>query len=136
MGAWSEESFGNDMACDWAGMFSDNPSMACIEDTIDVVLNENEYLESDEACECIAACEVIARLKGNWGLRDAYSESIDNWVETSKENPNSNIVEKASNAIDRIMGENSELFELWSDSDEFLKSWTQKMNDLRARVCS
>ncbi len=134
MGAWSEESFGNDMACDWAGMFLDNPGMTFIEETIDVVLNENKYLESDEACECIAACEVVARLKGNWGLRDAYSESIDNWVETSKEKPDSNIVEKASKAIDRIVGENSELFELWSDSDELLKSWKQKMNDLQVRV--
>jgi len=131
MGAWSEESFGNDMACDWAGMFSESPSIRMVEETIDVVLNEAEYLESDEACECIAACEVVARLKGNWGLRDAYSESIDRWVETSNEKPDFNLVDKA---IDRIMSENSELLELWSDSDDFLKSWKMRMDDLRARV--
>lgn len=42
------------------------------------------YLEMDEACEAIAAAEIIARLQGNYGVRDAYSKAVDNWVERNR----------------------------------------------------
>ena len=41
------------------------------------------YLDVDAACEGLAACEVVARLKGNWGARNAYTETVDKWVERS-----------------------------------------------------
>lgn len=82
MGAWAEDAFGNDTACDWAGEFSDSPSMEKIEAIIEAVISEDDDIDSDIACEALVACEVVARLKGEWGQRSAYSESIDQWVET------------------------------------------------------
>ncbi|MEM1069324.1 MAG: DUF4259 domain-containing protein, partial [Planctomycetota bacterium] len=83
MGAWAENTFGNDSACDWVSTFLDDPGLAAVKNAIQTVLETDGYLDSDEACDCLAACEVIARLQGKWGLRDSYSEELDQWVESN-----------------------------------------------------
>lgn len=133
MGAWAEDAFGNDTACDWALDFSDAPGMEKIESAIEAVISENEYIDSDVACEALVACELVARLKGNWGQRSAYSESVDKWVETGQENPSAKLVQSASSAIAKILGENSELQELW-DEDGINEDWHREMEDLAKRV--
>lgn len=133
MGAWAEDAFGNDTACDWAGDFTDDPSMEKIESAIDEVVSEEDYIDSGVACEALVACELIARLKGNWGQRSAYSESIDKWVESCKESPSEELVRKASAVIQKTLGENSELKELW-DEDGINADWHKEMDDLAKRV--
>jgi hypothetical protein len=133
MGAWAEYTFGNDTACDWAGEFRENPSLAQVEDAIDAVLAEEEYLDSDEACCCLAACEVIARLKGNWGLRNPYSEKIDNWVLGNPQVIPESLVARANSAIDRILGPESELPQLWDDGGRN-ENWHKAVEDLRDRI--
>jgi len=48
-----------------------------------VLENGDDYLDSDEACDCLAACEVLARLQGKWGIRNPYSEELDKWIESN-----------------------------------------------------
>ncbi len=64
MGAWAEDTFGNDTACDWKYTFLEAPGLHTVQDAIDAVLNEDDYLDMDLASECLAACEVIARMQG------------------------------------------------------------------------
>jgi hypothetical protein len=71
MGAWAEDTFGNDTACDWIGTFLEDPELPTVKAAIGTVLDTDGYLDSDQACDCLAACEVIARLEGKWGLRNA-----------------------------------------------------------------
>ena len=133
MGAWSEDTFGNDTACDWIYDFLDAPGVSTVSKALDAVLDEKEYLDSDIACEALAACEVIARLKGNWGLRDAYSEELDNWIKGNPQQVSPEIVAKADAAISKIMGKNSELLELW-DEDGKNSTWHRKIKDLQERI--
>jgi hypothetical protein len=133
MGAWKEDAFGNDTACDWAGDFSVNPSLETIKNAIDYVVKSDEYLDSDEACECLVACEIVARLKGNWGEKSVYSEDVDKWVESMNMQPSPELVTAAEHAITRILGEDSELQELW-DEDGVNEEWHSQMNDLLRRV--
>lgn len=135
MGAWAEDAFGNDAACDWAGDFAENPNLDAVREAIERVLETDGYLESDEASECLAACEVLARLKGRWGLRNAYSEEIDRWVESVDIGPPEELMASAREAITRILGEDSELKELW-DEDGTNEKWHDEMNDLLLRVSS
>ena len=135
MGAWAEDAFGNDTACDWAGDFTDDPSLTKVEEAIDLVIKSEEYLDSDEASEALVACEIIARLKGSWGEKSAYSEAIDKWVETAAIEPSKELIEKAQNSIARILGENSELQELWDEDGENEK-WHLEMINLLARLKS
>lgn len=135
MGAWAEDAFGNDSACDWAGDFSDEPSLEKVEEAINIVIASDDYLDSDEACEALVACEIIARLKGNWGEKTSYSEAIDKWIESSDMTPSTELISKAVNAIFRILREDSELQELWDEDGENEK-WHFEMNSLLSRIKS
>src|SRR4051794_24352029 len=133
MGAWSEHTFGNDTAWDWAGSFIDNPGLETVQEPIDTVLASEDYLDSHEACECLAACEVIARLQGKWGLRDAYSGDLDRWLEANLMIVPASFKQVADAAIERILGPKSELPELWDEGGRNEK-WHNAIDDLRKRV--
>lgn len=135
MGAWAEDAFGNDTACDWAGEFSENPKLDIVKIAVDCVADSDEYLDSDDASECLVACEIVARLKGNWGEKSAYSEDVDKWIESTSIVPSVELVAAAEKAIIRILGEDSELRELW-DEDGVNETWHSEMNELLVRVKS
>ena len=76
MGAWSKDSFGNDTACDWAYGLEDTSDLSLVRETIQKAVGSgDEHLEAPDAEETIAAVEVIARLKGNFGERNSYTET-------------------------------------------------------------
>ena len=133
MGAWAEDTFGNDTACDWIGTFLDDPGLSTVKLAIDAVLKANNYLDSDVACDCLAACEVIARLQGKWGLRNAYSEDLDRWIEANPIDVPEELKAAADSAIERILGANSELPELWDEGGRN-EEWHTAVDDLRARI--
>jgi hypothetical protein len=134
MGTWSVDTLGNDDACDWAFGLNKCSDLSLIDATLVKALDEeNEYLESPDACEALAAIETIARLQGNWGKRDAYSEPIDSWVEKTKLVPGKALVEKAHQVIARILMDDSELRDLWQESEEF-DAWQSSLKSLAARV--
>lgn len=133
MGVWAVDAFGNDTACDWAGKYSDEPSIDRVNDAINAVLESEDYLESDVACEALVACEIVARLKGRWGERSAYSERVDIWVDSVNMIPSDDLVLNAINAISRILGENSELQKVY-DEEGVIESWRAEMNYLLERV--
>jgi hypothetical protein len=132
MGAWSADSFGNDDACDWVDELEGEDDLDVVTDALEIVLEEDDYLDADDACEAIAACEVLARLKGNWGLRNSYSEVVDKWVAANPIKPPPEVIQMAIQTLDRIEGEQSELRELWEDSDP--AEWRLAMQDLRRRL--
>lgn len=134
MGAWSKDSFGNDTACDWAYGLEEVSDLGLVGKTIQkVVDSRDDYLEAPDAEEAIAAVEVIARLKGNFGLRDSYTETTDKWVRAHPQQPPPDLVALASQALDRILTPPSELLELWQESAEF-ESWKSSVTDLKNRA--
>ena len=134
MGTWATDALGNDDACDWAYGLDECGDLSLVEETLNKALSEGaEYLESPDACEALAAIEVIARLQGNWGIRNSYSQSIDAWVEKNRLVPSRALAEKAQKVITRILADDSELKELWEDSEEF-GDWEASVRDLAGRV--
>jgi hypothetical protein len=133
MGAWGELAFDNDTANDWAYGLDDVTDLSLVESALDELEDVgDEYLDQDVACNALAACEVLARLLGNFGYRNAYTEKVDNWVVAHPTKPDSALLNRAREAIDRILDEESELRELWEDGD----SWRKSIEDLRQRLTS
>lgn len=135
MGAWAEDTFGNDTACDWVGDFLEDPGLDAVKEAIHAVLEcgAEDYLDSDEACACLAACEVLARLQGKWGERNAYSEDLDKWIEANPQQVPDKFKKHADQAIARILGPESELPELWDEGGRN-ETWHAAVDDLRKRV--
>ncbi len=134
MGAWGADTFQNDMASDWNYGLDSESDLAYVRQTLESVRSiGSEYLDSDFSCAALAACEVIARLKGNWGLRDAHSKSLDEWVQKNPQTPPNDLIQLALEVIDRVTTPPSELQELWLESDEG-DAWLASVRSLRGRV--
>lgn len=134
MGTWSYEPFGNDTAGDWAYGLDENPDLSYLQDAFEKVLaNGEEYLEAPDAEEAIAAAEVLAKVLGRGTQTDAYTESVDRWVGNLKSTPSAELRRKASEALLRVMAEDSEITELWSEA-EGAKEWRASIDRLRAAI--
>src|SRR5690606_30723058 len=108
--------------------------LEAVAEALNAVTEEgDDYLDSDLAAEAIAACEVIARLRGNWGKRSAYSEDLDAWIEANPADVPDALIQQAVKVLDRIEGENSELAELWDDGGRN-ETWHSEIDDLRNGV--
>jgi len=132
METWSHESFGNDTANDWAYELEDATDFSVIEAALQVALDEgDEYLDADLAMEAIAAVEVIAKRLGKGTQSDVYTEKVDQWLETISEQPSDGLLSLAKRVLERIVADDSELKELWLESDEY-ELWLgniQQLND-------
>ena len=133
MGTWGVGTFENDTAGDWTYGLEETDDLSLVRETFDRVLAAgNSYLDSDIACEGLAACEVIARLKGNWGVRNPYTATIDKWVESHGSVPYDGLVPLATRVIDRVLTSPSELLALWEEGDA--AEWKSAVQDLRNRI--
>lgn len=136
MGAWSEQSFGNDAANDWKEDFLEDAGLAFVGSTLEEAAVDG-YLDVDVGCRVIAACEVLARLAGRFGLRDSYSERLDEWVlENADVAVPALLAQRAVAALDRITGPTSELAELWATPihSADVGRWRVAVADLRQRL--
>jgi hypothetical protein len=133
MGAWGELAFDNDQANDWAYGLDDVDDLSLVEAAFEAVeAVGDDYLDSDEASDALAACEVIARLRGKPGYTNAYTEKVDAWVAAHPQKVPPALMKRASAVIDRILGEESELADLWGESDD--AKWRAGVEDLRNRM--
>ena len=132
MGAWSHEPFGNDDANDWAYGLEGVGDLSLIEEALDRALEAEEYLEAPEASEAVAAIEVLAKLLGKGTQTDAYTEKVDEWVKSISAQPSAAILTKANRALERILGENSELRELWEEGD--FQEWQRSLASLKQAI--
>lgn len=134
MGAWGHLPFDNDTTNDWAYGLDEVDDLSLVEAALDELeAAGGRYLDQDVACNALGACEVLARLQGRPGYTNAYTEKVDQWVAAHGIIPPPVLLARASNAIDRILGSDSELRELWEEGDE-AEAWRAAVNDLRARV--
>jgi hypothetical protein len=137
MGTWGYLAFDNDTTNDWVDNLETVNNLSLIESTFDELEDVgDEYVDADIASEALGACEVIARLLGNLGYTNSYTEKIDRWVAAHQINPSPELVNRALAALDRILSDNSELCELYKEGTEEDNNndWHKVMEDLRKRL--
>ena len=134
MGTWSHEPFGNDTASDWAYDLEEQKDFFLVAQAIQGVLdNDEDYLDADLAVEAIAAAEVLAKALGRGTQTDAYTEKVDAWLASIKAKPSADLLSGAQAALARIMGPDSELKELWEDSEDF-ENWVSSIKALQTAL--
>ena len=134
MGAWGIGIFENDDACDFAADVAEGRDITRVESTLDRVVGAGSgYLESPDGSEALAAADIVARLKGQYGEKGSYTETIDNWVAAVKITPSNQLIDKARRAASRVLSEPSELMALWQESEEF-EEWKASVEALLERL--
>ncbi len=130
MGAWGHKSFENDAACDWLYDLEKVSDLSLIESTLG--RSEAEYLEAPEGCEILAAAEIVLALQGQ--ARASLSEEALKWITKHKILVPSSLNAKTVAAVERVLAENSELRELWEESEEDFEIWRKDVLSLLAAL--
>ncbi|WP_317205633.1 DUF4259 domain-containing protein, partial [Janthinobacterium sp.] len=130
MATWTVDTYGNDYALDWAQDLQETSNLEAIESTLDYALGEGG-LEAPFGAEALAAIDVLTRLQGKAGA-EAMAE-IDAWVAGRKQKVSPMLAGKALRAIERVLGEASELRQLWQESEHY-EEWRGAVLALRARL--
>ena len=130
MGTWSVDAFGSDEACDWAQSLAGSEDLSAVEAAIAAYDGTHE---AAAAVRVLAAIETLARLRGHFGCRNAYTRRVDDWVLLTRLTPPDALVRRALNALDRILGNDSELRELWRETPD-AQAWSDSVRALRSRL--
>ena len=131
MGAWGTGNFDNDEALDWLYLLSEAPDLLLLQTTLEAVTgSEEDYLDATDCAQALAAAEIIAALAGH--PPEELPEEVAGWID-GRPAPPDDLKMLALIAIEAISGEDSELRELWEESDEF-EEWQAVLNDLTARL--
>ncbi len=144
MGAWGAGSFENDIASDWAADLADGGDLEMVRATLETAARcpADEYLESDEGAEALAAAEVVAAAKGRALKSIAMGSSGPHalsWAAAHAGAGKDELVELALEALDRVEGAESELAELWAGEQSAgagasAREWHSEVEDLRNRL--
>jgi len=131
MGAWDNGNFGNDDAMDFVADVQNTDSIV---HAIVTISNTpiNEYIESSDSCNTLAAIEYIATAMGNTA-KDFPEEALE-WVSNNKLVllQDEKLITHAHVALEKIKT-NSELKELWEESGEF-EAWLKVVDGLKQRI--
>jgi hypothetical protein len=131
MGAWGFGPFENDDAGDWLYELEESPDASVILTALSQVAESGEeYLEAPEACNALAAAEIVAALNGH-PLAD-LPENASAWVDEHEEIVSADLIPPALAAIERVRKQ-SELKELWDESKDAAK-WYATLDDLVKRL--
>jgi hypothetical protein len=134
MGTWGVGTLDNDTAVDWMYGLGEVGDLSLIEGTLDRALAAvGENLEAPDAEEALAAAEAVARMLGNFGVRNDYTETMDAWVAYMNRRPPPDLVAKAQRIVARIQEQPSELLERWTKTDKS-EAWSRSLADLAKRL--
>jgi len=134
MGTWGAGTLDNDTAVDWMYGLGEVPDFSLIEGTLDRALaSGDDMLEAPEAAEGIAAAEAVARLLGNFGVRNEYTQPMDDWVSWMTETPSPALVAKARRIVARVQQKPSELLDAWAATEDGAV-WLRSLARLAARL--
>lgn len=129
MGTWGSGPFQNDTASDWVYDLEDADDLTLALDALERV-RATEYVDAEDATVAIAAAEVVAAAGGR--PHADLPPEVEAWLGSASVDVEPWHAERAAGAIERIRGDDSELAELWAESDE--ADWRASLDDLTARL--
>jgi len=131
MAAWGTGSFENDEATDWATELEEANDFTLVEEAFAAVEESEEFLDADTGCIAIAAAELVASSLGNPGDHEGETgEALEGFIERVGQPAPDKLRETALKVLDAVMGEESELSDIW----EVGAGWRASIRDLQARL--
>ncbi|MBV7409457.1 DUF4259 domain-containing protein [Maritimibacter sp. DP1N21-5] len=134
MGASGISVFQDDASLDWLDDYVSSGAGA-VASALDgaAAVPVTEYLDHHQGAAARTAAEVVATANGD--LPDEITQDQLATLNThgSDVRAMAGLKSRAKAALDRLISENSELHELWMESDDQAR-WVAAMNDLRRRL--
>jgi hypothetical protein len=134
MGTFGTKNFQNDSAMDFEEEFLENPTVDTLEEALLIAsdspehLEEEEYLEVDEACAALVAAEILAA-----SMRKPATDFPEELWEAALTLQTSPKLQKLARKVVKQVMTKSELKELWAEGDR-LDEWLAVQTDLLERL--
>lgn len=132
MGAWGIGIFDNDDAADWISELESANDSDILSEAIGSAMDAGDYLEAPEGSRLLCACEVIAALGGQPSTN--LPDEVRQWVGNHKTLDASKLISIALQAIDHVLGENSELNQLWKEDENGYSVWRETVLSVKSRI--
>jgi hypothetical protein len=124
MGAWDVTAFGNDDASDMVlELLEQSNPREFLSQILDQA-KETGYLEAPEGSRMVAAAAIVAAARKRESI--TIPDNLASWIQAN-ESILKPLAPAALSAIGRIRGSQSELCELWQETDEF-SAWTGNLD--------
>ena len=133
MGAWGIGSFENDDAGDFLADATESGDISLLLEVLDNVLTSTEYVEAPDATQAIVAAEIIAAALGRPTLAAQREEELSHWLARIRPTIDGELAAQAREALSRILAPNSELRELWEETDDF-SEWQASVVELMQQL--
>lgn len=124
MGAWGHEPFENDTAMDWSYDLEESTDLSVLSRALQPGPG---YLEADQGTELLAAAAVVA---GALHPVTQLPENVQNWLQRHAGLEFGSLRVPARQGIDRVLGAESELRELWEENEENFNAWQASLQKL------
>lgn len=132
MGAWGIGIFDNDDAADWINELEGANDSGVLSGVIDAAMNAGDYLEAPEGSRLLCACEVIAAIGGQPSTN--LPDEVRQWVSNHETLDITALFPTALQAIDRVLGEHSELNQLWKEDENDYSVWSEAVLSIKRRI--
>jgi hypothetical protein len=119
MACRSVDSFGDDDALEWLAQLESQRDLSGVAAALDAVLeNDDAYVEAPQGSAALVAAEVVAAALGKPSSAAVANKALVQWLQTVRPAPDGELATRARAAVDRIRDDDSELHELWQDTDD------------------
>ena len=132
MGTWGPGSFENNRALDWVWDLEQTEDLSVVEQAVACKVADDGYLDADVGIAAVAAAEVVAALLGK--PSDKLPEGVIAWIEAHHGLDPSHLRDPCLRAMDIVLGEDSELEELWHAAGDGYDAWRRGVETLRDRL--
>jgi len=135
MGTWDKGAFDNDDAADFSGDLNDaapGDRVRMIRDALTAAADNEDYLESPEACQAIAAAAIVASQQPDGPEVDSVY-GPDFLTDGGSLDLPDDLVELSLRAIARVLDEESEWREQWVEADS-LEEAIEALEPIRAAL--
>jgi hypothetical protein len=137
MGAWGTGLYENDAAREWAERLRHaTDGLDFIEDALREVMM-SAYIDAAVGERGLVAADVVARIRrsGEGGDLSTYAEDAMAWLKANPHADADMLVMTAQDAVDRVIGEDSELPVIWAQAgDADLAMWHGIVAELEIRL--
>ena len=130
MGTWGTRTFDDDTASDWLDEIAEEPSVTFLRETLEV--SDEGYLEFETCVGFLAAAEIVAGVLN--GPREGLPEEAVAVIEALAGSDVEPLRKLAGDKARLVLGESSELRELWSENSDEFPVWRDGVLELCQRL--
>lgn len=126
MAAWGTRTFEEDTALAWISELTDSEDPR--EFLVESLSLDSGAIDADQGATVLAASETLVAMLDE--PRAGVPEELVDWVGDNDCDDVSDLTEMALAALKKVLSKKSELFEIWSESEEF-DEWLENVDQLR-----